>query len=329
MIPLDFLDKDEVLSKVKGRYAEDPFFKMILDSPQTYRNFEERDGYICLRTKERNTICIPDILIDERKARERLITQAHSVLAHLGTTKTLTYLRDHVWWKDMVEDVRKYCESCQTCKRSKPPNQKPYGLLNPLSIPSKPWESIGIDFVGPMPLSKNRDGEFDSITVVIDLLTAMVHLVPSRITYTAKDIAELVFAEVYKLHGLPRSIVSDRDVLFTSAFWTHLNKLVGTNQRMSSAYHPQSDGATERANRTIGQMLRSCISPTQRDWVSKLPAIEFAINIARSETTGYAPFFLKLGTYTPNLRVERRGLRRISECQEVRPTYEARGHVCT
>ena len=149
--------------------------------------------------------------------------------------------------------------------------------------------------MGPLPLSKNRDGEFDSITVIIDLLTAMVHLVPSRITYNARETAELVFAEVYKLHGLPKSIVSDRDVLFTSAFWTHLNKMIGMNHRMSSAYHPQSDGATKCANRTIGQMLRSCISSTQRDWVSKLPAIEFAINVSRSETTGYVPFFLNLG----------------------------------
>jgi hypothetical protein len=238
---------------------------------------------------------MPDILIDGRKARERLITQAHSVLAHLGTVKTLAYLRDHVWWKDMVEDIQKYCDSCQTCKRSKPTNQKPYGLLNPLSTLSKPWESIGIDFVGPLPLSKNHNGEFDSITIVIDLLTAMVHLVPSRITYNAREIAELVFAEVYKLHGLPKSIVSDRDMLFTSTFWTHLNRLTGMNQSMLSAYHPQSDGATEQANQTIGQMLRSCISSTQRDWVSKLPAIEFAINVSRSETTGYAPFFLNSG----------------------------------
>jgi hypothetical protein len=145
----------------------------------------------------------------------------------------------------MVKDVRKYCDSCQTCKWSKPTNQKPYGLLNPLSTPFKPWELIGIDFVGPLPLLKNRNGEFDSITVVIDLLTAMVHLVPSRITYNARKNAELVFAEVYKLHGLPKSIVSDRDVLFTSAFWTHLNRLIGMNQSMLSAYHPQSDGATE------------------------------------------------------------------------------------
>ena len=206
---------------------------------------------------------MPDILIDGRKARERLITQAHSVLAHLGTVKTLAYLHDHVWWKNMVEDVRKYCDSCQTCKQSKPTNQKPYGLLNPLSIPSKPWESIGIDFVGPLPLLKNQDGESNSITIIIDLLTVMVHLVPSRITYNARETTKLVFAEVYKLHGLPKLIISDQDMLFTSAFWTHLNKMIGMNQRMSSTYHPQSDGATECANRTIRQMLRSCISSTQ------------------------------------------------------------------
>ena len=176
-------------------------------------------------------------------------------MAHLGATKTISYLREYVWWKDLVEDVHKYCETCQTCTRSKPPNQKPYGLLNPLRVPARPWDAIGIDFVGPLPLSKNRDGEFDSITVVIDLLTAMVHLIPSRTNYTAKEIAELVFTEIYKLHGLPKSIVSDRDVLFTSAFWTHLQKLIGINQRMSSAYHPQSDRSTERANRTLGQML--------------------------------------------------------------------------
>jgi len=104
-----------------------------------------------------------------------------------------------------------------------------------------------------------------------------------------------MFAEVYKLHGLPRSIVSDRDILFTSLFWTHVNKLMGVKQRMSSAYHPETDGSTEQGNHTIGQMLRSCIGPTQKDWVSKLPTIEFAINIARSESTGYSPFFLNTG----------------------------------
>jgi hypothetical protein len=186
----------------------------------------------------------------------------------------------------MVADTRVFCETCVTCKRSKPSNQKPYGLLNPLAIPSEPWESIGVDFVGPLPLSRNRDGEFDSITVVICLLTAMVEIIPSHTTYKAHDIAELMFESVYKHHGLPKNIISDRDVLFTSIFWDHLHTLMGVKLRMSSAYHPQTDGATERANRTVTQMLRQCINPNQKDWVSKLPAIQFAINSARSESTG-------------------------------------------
>ena len=118
---------------------------------------------------------------------------------------------------------------------------------------------------------------------------------PSRSNYTAKDIAELMFAEVYKHHGLPRAITSDRDVLLTSLFWTYLNRLIGIKQKMPTAYHPGTDGSTEQANRTIGQMLRSSIGPTQKDWVTRLSAIEFAINLARSESTGYSPFFLNTG----------------------------------
>ena len=95
----------------------------------------------------------------------------------------------------------------------------------------------------------------------------MVEIIPSHTTYKAQDIAELMFENVYKHHGLPKTIISDRDVLFTSTFWGHLNSLIGVRLKMSSAYHPQTDSATERANRTITQMLRQCISPNQRDWV--------------------------------------------------------------
>ena len=133
------------------------------------------------------------------------------------------------------------------------------------------------------------------ICTMIDLLTGMTHLAPFRQDYRARHVAEIVFDNVYKLHGLPRYIVSDRDSLFTSIFWERLNELIGIKLKMSSAYHPQTDGSTERMNRTVSQMLRQCVSPKQTDWVLKLPAIEFAINSARSETTGYAPFFLNNG----------------------------------
>lgn len=123
----------------------------------------------------------------------------------------------------------------------------------------------------------------------------MVHPIPSRTNYNARQLAELMFEEIYKLHGLPKNIISDRDVLFTSTSWGHLHKLLGTKLRMSSAYYPQTDDSTERANRTVTQMLRQCINEKQTDWVAKLPAIEFAINSARSESTGFAPVFLNAG----------------------------------
>ena len=285
----------DIMTELRGKYGDDPLCRSILDRPKEFRNFEIKDQLIYLKENEKQVLCIPKILVQGRNAREIVISEAHSMLAHLGATKTLDYLRDHVWWKDMATDVRAFCETCNTCKMSKPSNQKPYGLLNPLAVPSYPWESVGIDFVGPLPESRNRDGQYDSITVVICLLTAMVHLIPSRINYNATQLAELVFENIYKIHGLPQNIISDRDVLFTSTFWSRLHRLIGTKLRLSSAYHPQSDGSTERANRTVTQMLRQCIQPDQRDWVARLPAIEFAINSARSASTGYSPFFLNFG----------------------------------
>ncbi|GJE97660.1 polyprotein [Phanerochaete sordida] len=280
---------------LRDRYADDSFFKVVLANPSHYPNFTIIDGLIFLRGDERNLLCIPDIFIGSRKVREIVISHAHSILAHLGHRKTLHYLKNNVWWKDMVADVRAYCDSCSLCATTKPSNQAPFGLLQPLPVPSGPWETVGIDFVGPLPESRTRHGAFDMITVIIDHFSAMVHLVPSLQTYRARDVAELVFDHIYKLHGLPRAIVSDRDSLFTSLFWDRLHKLIGVQLRMSSSFHPQSDGMTERANRTMEQMLRQCISPTQKDWATRLPAIEFAMNSARSETTGFSPFFLNSG----------------------------------
>ena len=189
----------------------------------------------------------------------------------------------------MVKDIADYCRSCQTCAVSKPQNVKSHGKLKTMPVPTRPWQYIGGDFVGPLLGSTNRNG---TIYVVIDMLTSMVHLVPTKQTYRATDIAELMFDAIYKLHSLPGQIVSDRDSLFTSKFWKRLHRLLDTELRMSSAFHPQTDGATERANRTTTQMIRQCVSPNQKDWVLKLPAIEFAIDSARSSTTDFSPFQL-------------------------------------
>ena len=280
---------------IKGRYEEDGFFKPILANPEDFTNFTVRDGLIFFKSEGVETIAIPDVRTNGQSVRELLIRQGHSVLAHLGDEKTATYMRDQVWWKTMINDITDYCRSCQTCAVSKPQSGKPRGKLKTMPVPTYPWQYIGIDFVGPLPESVNRTGGYDMICVVIDLLTSMVHLIPSKQTYRVTDIAELMFEAIYKLHGLPERIVSDRDSLFTSKFWKRLHRLLGTELRMSSAFHPQTDGATERANRTVTQMIRQCVSPDQKDWVAKLPAIEFAINSARSSTTGFSPFQLNYG----------------------------------
>jgi len=280
---------------LRGRFHEDKFFAKILPKPLDFKDFAVEGGLVFLNREDGRLLCVPNILIEQRNVREIIISHAHSILAHLGWRKTSSYLRGNVWWPDMIRDITDYCKSCSICAMSKPSNQKSLGLLRTLEIPTYPWQAIGIDFVGPLPGSRNRHGEFDSICVIIDHLTSMVHLVPSKTTYKAKHVAEIIFDVVYKLHGLPERIISDRDSLFTSIFWKELHRLLGTELRLSSSYHPQTDGTTERANRTMTQMLRQCVSLSQRDWVTKLPAIEFAMNCARSETTGFSPFFLNYG----------------------------------
>jgi len=148
-------------------------------------------------------------MIGSRKIWEIIISQAHSILAHLGAQKTIYYLKDNVWWPGLTADVKAFCTSCNLCVKSKSNTHTPFSLLHTLLVPDVPWEIIGINFVGLLPESHTRTGSFDMICVIIDHFTCMVHLVPTIQTYRTHDIAEVLFKHVYKLHGLPHGIVSD------------------------------------------------------------------------------------------------------------------------
>ena len=151
-----------------------------------------------------------------------------------------------------------------------------------------------MDFLGPLPKSNN----FDYLLVVIDWLTSQVHLVPTTMTVTARGIVWLILKEVMRLHGIPESIVSDRDTKFTSIFWKELHWLMGSKLLISTAFHLQTNGATERANRSIAQILHTVVSNDQQDWSDKCLMVEFAINSSINATTSYAPFELNYG-YMP------------------------------
>ena len=215
---------------IRNKYEDDKFFLPILANPEEFTNFAVRDGLIYFISEGIETIAVPDIQVSGQSVREILMRQGHSILAHLGDEKTVTYMCNQVWWKTMVGDISDYCRTCQTCAVSKPQQGKPHGKLKTMPVPTYPWQYIGVDFVGPLPESVNRDSGYDMICVVIDQLTSMVHLILTKQTYRATDIAELMFDSVYKLHGLLERIISNRDSLFTSKFWKKLHRLLGMEQ---------------------------------------------------------------------------------------------------
>jgi hypothetical protein len=193
---------------------------------------------------------------------------------------------------NMVKDIKEYVFSCDQCQRNKAVNHKSYGLLTPLPIPDRNWEQIAMDFIVRLP--KTLDG-YDAIMVCIDRLSKMAHFIPGRTTDDAKAVSQLYLANVFRLHGLPKVIVSDRDSRFTGNFWKNLQKLLGTKLAMSTSYHPQTDGQTERTNRTLEQMLRAFVNYRQDNWKELLPLVEFAYNNSRQATTNRTPFEINYG----------------------------------
>ena len=187
----------------------------------------------------------------------------------------------------MNKTVYQYIKTCDSCQRNKASNQQQAGLLQPLDIPKRKWEQISMDFVVQLPKTKKG---YDAIIVFVDKLTKRAHFQPCYTTSTAPDIATIFFSTIFRYHGLPKVIISDRDVKFTSKFWEALFKQLGTKLAMSTAFHLQTDGQTEQMNRTMKEMLRAYTNYKQNDWDELLPAVEFAYNNSKNISTGFIPF---------------------------------------
>lgn len=293
MTPPPIIQEDKFLKNIRKGYEEDSLFKLVLQNPGDYKGFEWKDNLIWhVNTRGDRVLCIPkDVSVIES-----IIDQAHRSLGHYGFQRTSEYIRRWYWWPLMVKHVKEFCKSCDPCQRSKGSTKKPMGKLHALPVPLKPWDSIGMDFVGPFPESKG----YDYLWVIICRMTSMVHLIPVKTTMTASDLSWIYLREIVRLHGLPSSIVSDRDSKFTSKWWRELHKILGSKLLMSTSFHPQTDGQTERANRSVGQIFRTIVSNDQQDWVDKIDLTEFAINASISETTKFAPFELN-GGYLPSM----------------------------
>src|SRR5882762_808050 len=179
---------------------------------------------------------------------------------------------------------------------SKSSNQLKPGLLHSLPILSHPWQSIGMDFVGPFPVCQG----YDYLWVIICRFTNQSHLIPITVRTKTNELAWYYIRNIVRLHGMPESIVSDRDSKFTARFWRELHRALGTKLLMSTSFHPQTDGYSKRVIHSIGQILRSVVSPDQNDWVPRIPLTEFTLNSSINNSSGFAPFELSY-EYMPRL----------------------------
>ena len=266
-------------SKLKDAYARDPWFEL----PHNTAGLEQRDGLWCKGSQ----VVVPA----DGSLRTHIIDELHSSVwaGHFGVAKSKAAVSRLFWWPGLGKDVAHFVKCCDSCQRNKVGNSAPAGKLLPLPIPHDRWSSVGIDFVVQLPQTATG---YDAICVFVDRLTKMVHLCPTTSNCTAAGTAELFVQHVYRLHGAPTTFITDRGSTFCNAFMGAFTSALGGQQLFSTAYHPQTDGQTERANRIMEDTLRHFIGPDQDDWDKLLPMVEFAMNSARHASTGFSPFFL-------------------------------------
>jgi hypothetical protein len=268
--------ESDFISRVHS--ASDNFLPTIADDPEyeVVDDLAYMDGLVVIPTLD---LCM------------EILERCHDspLAGHYGNAKTIELITRNYWWPGLRRMVRKYLACCDVCKRAKASRHKPYGLLQPLPIPHAPWQDISMDFQTDLPLSSHFDSIFE------DCFTKMAHFIPCNKLIHADVTAALFKSNVFRLHGLPKSIVSDRGPQFVSHSWRHLYDCLGVKINLSSAHHLQTDGSTEVVNQVVEQYLCIYCSYHQDDWVWLLPLAEFTYNNSVTAQTQTTPFHANYG----------------------------------
>lgn len=240
------------------------------------------------------------LLYIPKTKRRKILQIAHDspLAGHPGVKRTLDLVRRNFWWPTMSKEVQEYVKGCAICARSKHACQAPQGYLINLPLSTMPWQTVSLDFIVDLPISNGKT----TILVAVDTLTKMAHFTALPKLPTAKETAAAFHQDVIRLHGLPSILVSDRGSQFTSKFWSSLCQTLKVQHKKSSAYHPQTNGQTERVNACIEQYLRCYSTHLQENWAEMLPLAEFSYNNSLSSSTGVSPFYANYGyhpTYLP------------------------------
>lgn len=245
--------------------------------PDSKRMYVNLDG--------RHKLCVPEAKLDD------WITSSHVKHAHLGLTKTYERLSRSIWHPKLHKRVSEVLSACASCRENGIVRHKPYGVAQPVLSPSFPFDTVACDFVTGLPESEG----FDAFMSVTDKFTKTIRIIPCRTDDDAPTMARRFFNVIYRYHGLPRRIVSDRDSKFTSMFWKSLTELTGIARNLSTSWHPQSDGQSEKTNQVVEIALRHVIDYTQAEWTRHLPTVEFAVNMSINESTKVSPYEMLYG----------------------------------
>lgn len=261
---------------------------------QLQQNADPKGKYTCvngqLRRKGKLVVGANTVL----KSKIMNLIHCSPVGGHSGSLVTYKKIAELVYWKGMHKDVRNFVRSCDTCQLNKYDPTNPVGLLQPLPIPERIWDEVSMDFIEGLPSVYGKT----VILVVVDRLSKSAHFIPLKHPYTAEGVAKAYLDHVYKLHGMPKSIVSDRDPVFTSLFWKELFKLRQVKLKFSSAYHPQTDGQTEVVNRCLETYLRCMCTFKPKEWLDYLPLAEWWYNTNFHSSLQSSPYEVLLWTKT-------------------------------
>jgi len=276
---------EDLLSEIKKTTArEQEIVKAMKDRPD---EAWEREGIAYLKGR----VYVPN----NKSLRARILEEHHEPpdIGHPGQHRMLELLKRTFWWPSIRSDVKRYVKGCDTCQRNKARNAQKAAPLHPLPIPEAPWEEISIDMIGPLP----KSGDYDAILVIVDRFSKMIRLFPTETTLSSGGLAKLYRDEIWKLHGIPKRIISDRGPQFASRFMKELCDAIGTRRNLSTAYHPQTDGQTERINREVETFIRHYVNYAQDNWKELLATAEFQYNDKAHTATEQSPFFLNYGRH--------------------------------
>ena len=219
-----------------------------------------------------------------------IINETHNSImgtAHAGFERSYARIANSFYWPGMTKDIRSYIATCPICQQIKHARHLPYGLLQPIPIPSQPFEVVTMDFIGELPLSKN----YNAIFVLICKLTKFAFFIPCTTSLNEEQAARMFFDKIVTLVGLPKQIISDRDTRWRNNFWKDVCQATGSKRALTTAYHPQADGQTEILNQTIKVAIRAFINSSRDNWVDLLPYLSFAYNNTPHTATKFTPSF--------------------------------------